>query len=154
MRRQVTVRILRHISSGRRRQRLLDREERIFHGRDSDPRALYDYDWAVNTAWLWSAIVFVLITGAAAFLGTLVDGSYGRRLGIAIAQGPTWFCIAGVGYTAWRCLWADAARRRFRRDGEQLTSPARRAMRRARLHNRSLIGQLAIAAIAVAIATP
>jgi hypothetical protein len=146
------MRMWRIASSGRRRQRLLDHEGRIYVQRDANPNDLFDYVRSVNAAWVWCAIAFALATGLAALIGTLADGRHGRLLAIALLQVPTWFCIAGCAYTAWRCLFADAARRRYRRDG--LTESVIRTMKRARLHNRSVIAQSIVAALALAIALP
>jgi hypothetical protein len=130
---------------GLREQVLVQIRDEADDAAEPDDRILY----ARTVAGGWAALSFVcgLAMVGLAFIGELLAGGSGRTVGLAAGLGATLFCVSGSLYASWRMLWGYRLRTIVRQYGSEHASFTR-AARNATLRNRSIVGQLVVAALA------
>jgi hypothetical protein len=96
----------------------------------------------VLVVWGGLSVFSGLAMVAAAYVGHRLDGDEGRDVATVIGIGCFLFLWTGLVYAMYKSWFAAWAERRLSKDGPA-SEQFRRMAKRARLHNRSLIGQAA-----------
>jgi hypothetical protein len=124
-------------------------EEEADYAADPDDRVLYAR--LVAGGWVVLGLLCGLAMVGLAFVGEMLAGHSGQTVGLTAGIGTAFFCIAGALYATSRMLWAYRLPALARRHGPASPEIAR-AARRATPRNTSLVGQIAVAALASALA--
>jgi hypothetical protein len=113
---------------------------------DAAPTESYVYFYAVIAGWYILALAAGLLMVGLAYLGHLVDGDQGNRIGVTVGVALAAFCIIGAMDATWRSLLVYAAKRRAQTHGAD-DQRAHNEMRAARLRYPVLSIQVTGAAV-------